>query len=518
MPTQTPATSARPAPGAPGNPGTAPAASGTPANPAAPGGAIPARVQKPLAPVYTSVLDMVGNTPMLELTKLDTGPCRLFVKMEHLNPAMSIKDRIGLWMIEAAEREGKIDPNATPRPTIVEGTAGNTGLGLALMCVQRGYRLLVVVPDKMSQEKVMNLRAMGAEVVMARSDVVKGHPEYYQDVAERLAKEIPNAFYINQFANEHNWRAHYETTGPEIWAQTEGKVDAVVVGVGSGGTMTGVAKYLKEKNPNLRVIVGDPQGSIIAPLVNEGKRVEPGSWMIEGMGEDFVPPVCHLDLADEAIAISDKDAFLAGRELLRKEGILAGSSSGALLHAALVWCRKQKEPRTVVTFICDSGAKYLSKMYNDFWMTDQGFLEREKTGDLRDLISRRHAFREDYTLSPLDPVRQAHKTMMLYGVSQMVVLEPSRTDKGKDTVVGVIDESDILLALERAPGDAKVLERPVRDFMTSRLETVRPTAGVKDLMPIFRADRVAIVVDDDGTYHGLITKIDMINFLRAQLA
>lgn len=505
MPTQTSA--ARPAPSNP--------SSGA-GNPSGQGGAIPARVNKPLAPLYTSVLDMVGNTPMLELHKLDVGPCRLLVKMENLNPAMSIKDRIGLWMIEAAEREGHIDPKADPRPTIVEGTAGNTGLALAFMCVQRGYRLLVVVPDKMSQEKIMNLRAMGAEVVMARSDVTKGHPEYYQDVAARLAKEIPNAFYINQFANDHNWKAHYETTAPEIWDQTEGKVDAVVLGVGSGGTLTGIAKFLKEKNPDVKIIVGDPEGSIIAPLVNEGKEVEPGSWMIEGMGEDFVPPVCHLDLADEAVAVSDKDAFLAGRELLRKEGILAGSSSGALLHAAMVWCRKQKEPKTVVTFICDSGAKYLSKMYNDYWMTDQGFIEREKTGDLRDLISRRHAFREDYTLTPSDPVRQAHKTMMLYGISQMAVVEPSKSKKGHDSVVGVIDESDILLALDRAGADA--LERPVRDLMTTRLETVKPTASVKDLMPIFRADRVAMVVDEEGEYHGLITRIDMINFLRAQLA
>ncbi|MGP1311027.1 MAG: pyridoxal-phosphate dependent enzyme, partial [Phycisphaerales bacterium] len=360
------------------------------------------------------------------------------------------------------------------------------------------------------------LGAHGAEVVMARSDVTKGHPEYYQDVAARLAKEIPNAFYINQFANDHNWKAHYETTAPEIWDQTEGKVDAVVLGVGSGGTLTGIAKFLKEKNPDVKIIVGDPEGSIIAPLVNEGKEVEPGSWMIEGMGEDFVPPVCHLDLADEAVAVSDKDAFLAGRELLRKEGILAGSSSGALLHAAMIWCRKQKEPKTVVTFICDSGAKYLSKMYNDYWMTDQGFIEREKTGDLRDLISRRHAFREDYTLTPSDPVRQAHKTMMLYGISQMAVVEPSKSKKGHDSVVGVIDESDILLALDRAGADA--LERPVRDLMTTRLETVKPTASVKDLMPIFRADRVAMVVDEEGEYHGLITRIDMINFLRAQLA
>ncbi len=466
-----------------------------------------------LAPVYHSALEMVGNTPMLELKRLDAGPCRLFVKMENLNPAQSIKDRIGIAMIDAAERAGAIDPKSKITPTIIEATAGNTGLALALVAGQRGYKLIVVVPDKMSQEKVQHLRSMGAEVRMTRSDVTREHADYFRNVAERLTAEIPNSTFINQFANEANWQAHYDTTGPEIWSQLEGRVDAIVVGVGSGGTLTGCARYLRERNPALKVILADPAGSILAPLANEGRHVEPGAWLIEGMGEDYVPEICDMSLISEAITVSDRDSFFAARELLMKEGVLAGSSAGCLLHAAMLWARKQTKPLNVVTFICDTGAKYLSKMFNDYWMIDQGFIERERTGDLRDLIARRHSQREDYTLAPETPLRQAVRTMRLYDVSQIAVLE--HNPRGHDRVVGIIDESDALIALADHPD---CLEQPVSSFMTTRLETIRPSARVEELLPIFRADRVAIVSDDDGNYHGLITKIDMINYLRTRLA
>lgn len=469
------------------------------------------RAARAMAPVYTSVLDMIGNTPMLELTKLDAGKCRLFGKLELMNPASSIKDRIGLEMIEAAEKDGRLDPNGHPKPTIIEGTAGNTGLGLALVAGQRGYRLKVVMPDKMSQEKIQHLRAMGAEVVLTRSDVQKGHPQYYQDVAERIAKETPNSLYINQFSNPDNIRAHYETTGPEIWAQLESigeRVDAFVAGVGTGGTLTGVGRYLREKNPDVKLILSDPAGSILHPLVNEGKKVEPGAWLIEGMGEDFVPDVCDLSLVDEAIAVTDRQAFHAARLLLRREGLLAGSSTGALLHAALEWCTKQTKPMNVVTLVCDTGGKYLSKMFNDHWMIDNGFIERPQRNDLGDLVARRHEENEDYTLSEDDTLTVAIKRFQLYGISQMVVLGPKRS------VAGIIDESDILLAVTK---DEDVFGRPVSDFMTRRLETIRADKSVEDLMPIFRADRVAIVVDGSGKYVGLITKIDLINYLRRKL-
>jgi cystathionine beta-synthase len=446
---------------------------------------------------------MIGNTPLLRLAKLDTGPCELYVKMESMNPGNSIKDRIALAMVDAAEREGRLRPGGT----IVEATAGNTGIALALVASQKGYRMKVVMPDKMSDEKISHLRAMGAEVVLTRSDVAKGHPEYYQDMAERLARETPNSFYVNQFGNPANPHAHYTTTGPEIWAQMEERVDAFVAGVGSGGTVSGVGRFLKERNPRCEVVLADPEGSILAPLVSEGRRIEPGSWLVEGIGEDFVPDILDLSLVDKAYAVSDADAFHTARDLLRREGVLAGSSVGTLLTAALRYCREQSTPKRVVSLICDSGAKYLSKMFNDFWMIDQGFIQRSTYGDLRDLIARRHEDKQDFTLKPEIPLLLAIRRMHMFDVSQMVVLDES------ERVVGIIDESDVLLALAH---DLESAKRPVRDFMTSRLETIPPTASVNDLLPIFRADRVAIVADSGGFY-GLITRIDLINYLRQQL-
>ncbi len=486
----------------------------------------------PLSHPYTNILDMIGRTPMLELKRLDLGKhsaeagggVRLFGKMELMNPAGSIKDRIGLSMITAAEKDGRLNPNppkGTPLPTIIEATAGNTGLGLALVAGQRGYKLKVVVPDKMSQEKIQHLKAMGAEVVLTRSDVPKGHPEYYQELAAAIAKKTPNSMYVNQFGNPDNAQAHFDTTAPEIEEQmlAVGGVDAVICGVGSGGTLTGIGNYFKEraaqgKHKPVRMILADPAGSILAPLINEGRKIEPGSWLVEGMGEDFIPDICDLSLVSEAFEVTDAESFTAARDLLAREGVLSGSSTGCILAAALMFCRKQTKPTNVVTFICDNGAKYLSKMFNDFWMMDNGFIKREKTNDLRDLIARRHDLGEDYTLNTNHPVRQAIKWMQLYGVSQMVVKEADGAGGGGG-VAGIIDEGDILIGLATDP---RAFDRPVSDFMTRRLETLAPEAPVSSLMPIFRADRVAIVVDARGAYHGLITKLDMINYLRSQLA
>lgn len=465
--------------------------------------------------MFHGVLSMVGRTPMLELTKMfpagtpaNPAGCRVFAKMELMNPAGSIKDRIGLSMIEGAERSGKLNPKGNPPPTIVEATAGNTGLGLALVAGQKGYRLKVVVPDKMSQEKIQHLRAMGAEVVLARSDVQKGHPEYYQEVAAQIAKDTPNSVYINQFSNPDNTRAHYETTAPEMWAQMDGKIDVFISGVGSGGTLSGCGRYFREKNPKVRLVLADPAGSMLHPLVNEGKQVKATGWLVEGMGEDFVPDICDIKLADEAVPVTDAEAFIAARDLLKTEGVLAGSSTGCLMHAVAVFLKKQTKPLNVVTFACDTGGKYLSKMFNDFWMIDNGFIKREKKNDLTDLIARKHSEKEDYTLGDEEPVKQAIKRMGMYGVSQMVVMD------ARNKIAGIIDEGDILLAVTH---DSAAFDKPVSDFMTRRLETIRPTASVNDLMPIFRADRVAIVVDEKGTYHGLITKFDLINYLRARL-
>jgi cystathionine beta-synthase len=454
---------------------------------------------------FDNILEMIGNTPMLELTKFDADPCRLFVKLENQNPGGSIKDRIGMSMIEAAERDGRLKPGGT----VIEATAGNTGLGLALVAAQKGYRMLVVMPDKMSQEKVHHLRALGAEVVMTRSDVGKGHPEYYHDVAQRLTRETPGAFWANQFENPDNPMAHETGTGPEIWEQMGHDVDAVVCGVGSGGTITGLGRFFARVAPNVEMILADPVGSILAEAVKTGKpAAEVGSWQVEGIGEDIVPKVCDLRLIRDAYVVSDAESFATARALLAKEGILAGSSTGTLLAAALKYCRAQTTAKRVVTLVCDSGNKYLSKMYNDYWMYDQGFLERPRFGNLRDLIARRVEDRAAITVKPDDTLLIAYGRMRLYDVSQLPVVQE------QNHIVGIVDESDILLAVHHRESR---FQEPVADHMSSRLEVVAPDATIDDLVPIFRADRVAIVVDG-GKFLGLITQVDLLNHLRQKVS
>src|SRR5690606_3637746 len=294
----------------------------------------------PSMAIHQSVLELVGDTPIVQARNLDTGPCTLFLKLESQNPGGSIKDRIGLSMIEAAEKRGDIRPG----DTLVEGTAGNTGIGLALIAQQKGYKLILVVPDKMSREKIFNLKAMGAEVVLTRSDVAKGHPQYYQDMAERIARETPGAYFINQFGNPDNPAAHEFGTGPEILEQMRevGGLDAIVFGCGSSGTMTGLSRCFAQHAPRTELVLADPVGSILEEYINRGTLSEKsGSWMVEGIGEDFLPPISDFSRVKKAYAISDRESFLTARELLEKEGILGGSSTGTLLAAALKYCREQ---------------------------------------------------------------------------------------------------------------------------------------------------------------------------------
>jgi cystathionine beta-synthase len=446
------------------------------------------------------VLDLIGNTPLVEVTRLETGRCRLFLKLEHHNPGGSIKDRIALTMIEAAEKEQKLKPGGL----IVEATAGNTGLGLALVAVQKGYRLLIVVPDKMSQEKIFHLRAMGAQIVLARSDVTKGHPEYYQDRAAAITRDTPGAFYVNQFANPANPRAHEESTGPEIWAQMQHDVDAVVAGVGTGGTLTGLSRFFSSVSPQTEIVLADPAGSILADYVNTGTpKKDVGSWLVEGIGEDFIPPVCDLSRVKKAYSIPDAEAFGVCRELLVKEAILAGTSSGTLIAAALRYCREQTEAKRVVTLVCDSGNKYLSKVYNDYWMLDQGFIERETYGDLRDLISRRHKEHAVATVGADETVTAAYQRMKLYDVSQLPVLQGGR-------IVGIVTEEDILLGVYENP---EHFAQPVTAAMERNLVTLSPDDPVERLKEIFERGMVAIVVDGEE-FLGLITRIDLLNWLR----
>ncbi|MBS3895465.1 pyridoxal-phosphate dependent enzyme [Silanimonas sp.] len=456
-------------------------------------------------PVHQSVLELVGNTPIVRAQKLDTGLCELYLKLECMNPGGSIKDRIGVTMIEAAERAGTIAPGAT----LVEGTAGNTGIGLALVAQQKGYRLVLVVPDKMSREKIFNLKAMGAEVILTRSDVAKGHPAYYQDLAASIAAETPGAYFINQFGNPDNPLTHETVTGPEIWEQMQsvGGMDAIVFGCGSSGTMTGLSRYFAKVAPQVELVLADPVGSILTRYINEGVLdSKSGSWLVEGIGEDFLPDIADFSRVRKAYAISDRDSMRAGRELLLKEGVLGGSSSGTLLAAALRYCHEQTTPKKVVVFVCDTGNKYLSKMYNDYWMLDQGFLDRPQYGDLRDLILRPYAARDTIVVSPSDALTVAYQRMKLYDVSQLPVMENER-------IVGILDESDVLLHVH---ADEARFRDPVSTAMATKLELVDMRSPIHSLVGVFERGHVAIVMDGPK-FLGLITRIDFLNDLRRKV-
>lgn len=449
-----------------------------------------------------SALDLIGATPVVELTRFDTGLCRLFVKLESANPGGSIKDRVALSMISAAEADGRLKPGGT----IIEATAGNTGLGLAQVGLPKGYKVILVVPDKMSREKIAHLRALGTDVRLTRSDIGKGHPAYYQDMAERLADEL-GAFYVNQFANPANPAAHETTTAPEIHAQLDGDVDAIVVGVGSGGTLSGIGRYFKRVSPKTEMVLADPEGSVLAPLVNTGKLIEAGSWAVEGIGEDFVPDNCDLSLVSSAYTVTDAESFAAARELLSKEGILAGSSSGTLLAAALKYCRAQTVPKRVVTLVCDTGAKYLSKVYDDGWLAEQGLADRPLHGNLSDLVIRRQQDGSTVTVAPDDTLATAYKRMRQADVSQLPVVAGGR-------LVGIIDEGDLYVALGRgaAVGHARFGET-VGDHMITDLHTLQSVDPVSAALPLFERGEVALVLDGSD-FLGVVTRVDLINHLR----
>jgi cystathionine beta-synthase len=447
---------------------------------------------------------LIGNTPLVEVTRLDTGPCRLFLKLESQNPGGSIKDRIGLSIIEAAENGGQLKPGGT----IVEATAGNTGLGLALVGRIKGYRVVLVVPDKMATEKVLHLKALGAEVHMTRSDVGKGHPEYYQDYAARLAREIPGAFFADQFNNPANPLAHETTTAPEIWEQMGHEVDAVVLGVGSGGTLTGISRYFNKVSPATQFVLADPKGSILTEYVDTGRVNETsGSWAVEGIGEDFIPANATMSAVKKAYTITDQESFDSARALLRAEGILGGSSTGTLLAAALKYCREQTTAKRVVTIVADTGTRYLSKVYNDNWMRDQGLIQRPHLGDLRDLIGRRYDDGDVVSVSPTDTLMIAFNRMRSADLAQLPVIENGR-------LAGIIDESDILLKVEQ---DASQFVGTVGGTMTARVETLSPNAGMAALRSTLDSGLTAIVAEGDKFY-GLITRYDLLNHLRRTLS
>ena len=453
--------------------------------------------------VVDSLVDLVGHTPLVRMARFSAGVApTLLAKVEYMNPGGSVKDRIGLAMVEAAERDGLLKPGGT----IVEPTSGNTGAGLAIVAAQRGYRCVFVMPDKMSQEKIDLLRAFGAEVVVCPTAVGPEDPRSYYRTADRLAVEIPGAFQPNQYYNVANPQAHYDTTGPEIWEQTDGTVDVFVAGVGTGGTISGTGRYLKERNPDVEVVGADPEGSLFS-----GDEVRP--YLVEGVGEDFYPGTYDASVIDRFIRVSDRDSFLTARRITREEGILIGGSCGTAAFAALQVAAEYGPDAVIVVLLPDGGRSYLSKMYNDEWMAGHGFLDRTgAAAHLGDVVNaKRGALPAIVHVHPDEPVRGAIAVLHEYSVSQMPVVKRD-VPEHRDDVVGSIRERGLL---DRVYRDPAMLDRTVGEVMDDPLPMVDLRDTVDQAMGLMTAGSSAVIVCEGPVPIGVLTRADVLDFLMA---
>ncbi|MHB1005988.1 MAG: cystathionine beta-synthase [Chloroflexota bacterium] len=441
----------------------------------------------------SSVLETIGRTPLVRLARVvdDVKPLVL-AKVEFFNPGGSVKDRVGLVMVEAAEREGLLHPGST----IVEATAGNTGVGLALAAAVKGYRCIFVMPDKMSDDKVNLLRAYGAEVVITPTNVPPDSPESYNGVADRLAREIPNAFRPNQFANQNNPRAHYETTGPEIWEDTEGKVDVLVAGMGTGGTISGTGRYLKERKPGVVVVGADPEGSILS-------GDSPRSYKVEGIGEDFIPATFDRQVVDDFVRVSDAESFLTARRLAREEGLLVGGSAGTAVAAALKYAQRLDASKVVVVILPDTGRNYLSKLYSDRWMEANGYpLERKGAASVAQVLQSKAEPARLVAVSPDDSPLQAAEAMERHGISQIPVIDGER-------VVGSITEATLARLL--VDGVERLPSR-VGEVMGKPLPVVDADAELAEAYRLLLAGHPGLMVARAGRPLGIITRIDLVHY------
>jgi len=463
--------------------------------------ASPAAQTRHLRP-YDTVLDTVGWTPLIRLHRVTRGLVTpVYGKAEIFNPGGSVKDRIGLPIIEAAERSGELQPGGT----IVEGTSGNTGVGLAIAAAIKGYRCIFTMPDKMSNEKVRLLKAFGAEVIVTPTAVPPDHPDNYVMMAKRIAKETPNAILANQFYNQANPEAHYATTGPELWEQTEGRITHFVAAAGTGGTITGVGRYLKERNPKIQIIAGDPVGSILAETWRSGAATEEGRpYKVEGIGQDKVPGTLDLSVIDDYVTVTDRDAFAMARRLTREEGLFVGGSAGLITHVALGVARRVNDPDAcVVTFLCDTGERYLSKLYNDEWMRENQMLDAER-GTLGEVLgAKRDGLPPIVGVAPGASVRQALGLMSLHGVSQLPVLD------GQACVGSVSDGALTVRGLE----DPKSLDRSVADVMEAPFPIVEATLPAEGVVKLLTKSNRAVLVRADGELRGVVTRGDLLEFL-----
>jgi cystathionine beta-synthase len=454
---------------------------------------------------YPTVLDLVGNTPLVRLQRLGRGlRPTLLAKLEYLNPGGSVKDRIGLRMIEEAERSGKLRPGGT----IVEPTSGNTGVGLAIAAALKGYRCVFVMPDKIAEEKRALLRAHGAEVVICPTAVPPDSPESYYSVSDRLAEEIPGAFKPDQYSNMANPQAHYETTGPEIWEQTGGTLDAVVFSVGTGGTITGAARYLKEQNPGLLVVGADPEGSIYS------SPADVHTYLVEGIGEDFWPKTYDPSVVDEYVTVSDGDSFRTARRLAREEGLLVGGSGGTAVWAMLQVAARFGEDATIVTVIPDSGRGYLSKLYDDNWLLEHGFLERRAPAPtIEEVLAFKRAEEpgvpELIMVEAHQKVGEAIDLMQRYGISQIPVVRRDGADSLAD-IIGSIRERGLL---ERIFTNQDAVAEDVAASMEPPLPAVEIDESVDTVFADFAAGNPAVVVARAGRPVGVLTRADLLEYL-----
>lgn len=453
-----------------------------------------------MRPLYNNILEAVGDTPCVRLNKVAAGiPGKLYAKVEYINPANSVKDRLGIKIIDDLEKSGKLKPGGT----IVEATSGNTGAGLAMVAAVRGYKTIFVMPDKQSEEKRASLRAYGSRVVICPTDVEPDDPRSYYKTAARLVEETPNAVYANQYHNPSNPQTHYESTGPEIWKQFGGKIDVFFAGLGTGGTISGVGKYLKEQNPKVRVIGIDPVGSLYYDFFHTGQMTQPYSYKVEGIGEDFMPSTINFDFVDDVVRVNDKECFVMTRRLVREEGIFPGTSSGAAVAGALKWLKLNGTPEMVCCVLLpDSGSRYLSKGYNDAWMRENGFLEPETWfGTVRELLDTKGEGRELITVNSESRVSEVVGILKLHGVSQVPV-----TEDGK--IIGVVTENRLL---ERALAGTRA-DTTVREIVEASYCTVDETTEVSVLTELFKRAKVAIVIRNSKPVD-IITRIDLIDHI-----
>ena len=449
---------------------------------------------------HNTILDTIGGTPLVKLNRIAAGfKPQIFAKVESFNPGGSVKDRIGLPMIEEAEREGRLKPGGT----IVEATSGNTGMGLAIAAALKGYKCVFTMPDKMSMEKIRLLRAFGAEVIVTPTAVPHESPESYTEVAKRIVRETPNSILANQYYNPKNTEAHYQTTGPEIWDQTGGQIDYFVCGIGTGGTISGAGRYLKEKNPGIKVVGVDPKGSLLREFFYT-KKMSPDykTYKVEGIGQDFVPGTLHFEFIDEMIEVTDKESFLIARRLTREEGIFSGGSAGTAVAGALKLAERLSEKDVVVVLLADTGERYLSKIYDDDWMRENRFLIPEKI-TLRYVVQAKRGVAQLISIDPVTTVRKALDLLSEHNISQLPVIE-------KGQPVGSVDESELMGAVLANPA---LFDAPVSSMMEASFPTVHIDENIKAAIALLSKKHSAVLVHDEGKTVGIVTRYDVIEYM-----